>query len=99
MRLAKAADYEVAWVPLREDIRNLTFDRAKAWDFFNKIEGDPYGHGVQLFSIIDTEDDNYFAPFSAELLPFLIRYLEHWYPRAFESLLMQGLNKRLGVAP
>lgn len=30
-------------------------------------------------------------------MPFMIKYLELWYPKAFKDLLMNGLNKRLGV--
>lgn len=30
-------------------------------------------------------------------MPFMIKYLELWYPKAFKSLLMNGINKRLDV--
>ena len=40
---ADDADLEVAWVPLSEESRQK-FDLSKAWQFFVKQDGLPYGH-------------------------------------------------------
>lgn len=77
--LAGDADYEVVWLPLRNDVRRR-FNSSKAADFFEQNEGAPYSHRVNFFSVVDTVEDNYFAPISSELVPFIVRYLQMVYP-------------------
>ena len=89
-------DFDVVWVPLKDDKRkelNSTF----AWEFFRDTEGAPYSHRAQFFSVIDTLEDNYFAPLSAELIPFMIRYMQDLYPSTFDLIFKEALNKRLGI--
>lgn len=63
-------------LPLREEISTSTFNETKAWTFFTRVEGDPYGHDKTLFAWLDTEHHNYFEPFSEHLVPFIIKYME-----------------------
>ena len=57
----------------------------------------PYGFRTKLFTIIDTEEDNYFPPFSAESIGFIAKYVELMLPFEYKSYLEQGLHKRIGV--
>ena len=57
----------------------------------------PYGHRTQVFTAVDTVGDNYFSPMSAELMPFMIRYVAQLYPDSFKLMFKEGLNKRLGI--
>ena len=75
LQLAYNADLDVAWIPMRDDIRKTMFNSTKAKAYFKKTVGLPYSHRSQFFSVIDTVEDNYFAPISSELIPFMIRYL------------------------
>jgi len=97
LRYAQNAEYEVVWLPMRDDVRNSSFNATKAWNFFKRVEGDPYGHDKAVFAWIDTENQNFFQPFSSQLLPFIIKYVEQIYPEEFISTLKNGLNMRLGV--
>lgn len=74
LEYAKSATYEVVWLPIREDIR-AKLNVTKAWDFFNTIEGLPYGVRNFWFSNIDTVDQNYFAPITGEYVPLWIKYM------------------------
>ena len=60
LRFAQNAEYEVVWLPMREDVRNSSFNATKAWNFFKRVEGDPYGHDKAVFAWIDTESENFF---------------------------------------
>jgi hypothetical protein len=56
------------------------FNSEKARQFFAQSQGAPYSHRVLFFSVIDTVEENYFAPISSELVPFIIRYMQQLYP-------------------
>ena len=73
------------------------FNSTKAKAYFKKTVGLPYSHRSQFFSVIDTVEDNYFAPISSELIPFMIRYLQSLYPSTFDMIFKEALNKRLGI--
>ncbi|TNV72821.1 hypothetical protein FGO68_gene10611 [Halteria grandinella] len=93
--LARDADQDVAWVQLRSDVRRR-FNSTKALNFFHNKTGAPYSHRANFFSVVDTVEDNYFAPISSELLPFMVRYIQMIYPQVFDSVFREALNKRLG---
>ena len=57
----------------------------------------PYGFRTKLFTIIDTEEDNYFPPFSAESIGFIAKYVELMLPIEYKSYLEEGLHKRIGI--
>jgi hypothetical protein len=82
MALAHDADFDVSLIQLRNDVRRR-FNSTKALDFYSKNEGAPYSHRVNFFSVVDTVEDNYFAPISSELVPFMIRYIQMIYPQIF----------------
>lgn len=93
---ARDADFDVVWVALKDDKRK-EFNSTLAWEFYKDTEGSPYSHRAQFFSVIDTLEDNYFAPLSAELVPFMIRYMQDLYPTTFDLIFKEALNKRLGI--
>jgi hypothetical protein len=89
--MAKNADYEVVWLPMKEELRSK-LNIKKAWKFFNEHNGKPYGFKSKLFTIIDTEEDNYFTPFSAESITFIAKYIELLLPNEYKSYLEEGLH-------
>lgn len=93
---ARDADFDVAWIPLNDEMR-VFFNSNLAWEFFEDTECAPYSHRVQYFSVVDTVEENYFAPISAELIPFMFRYLQDLYPSTFDLVFKEALNKRLGI--
>ena len=74
-----------------------SFNSTAASLFFSSNLGAPYSHRATFFSVVDTLEDNYFAPISSELLPFMIRYLQQLYPSSFDLIFKEALNKRLGL--
>ena len=50
-----------------------------------------------MFTIIDTEEDNYFPPFSAESIGFIAKYVELMMPSEYKYYLEEGLHKRIGI--
>ena len=97
LELANSADFDVAWIPLREDVRKSKFNAAKARQYFSLTSGAPYSHRAQFFSVVDTVEDNYFSPISSELVPFMVRYMQSLYPSTFDIVFKEALNKRLGI--
>eukprot|EP00347_Sterkiella_histriomuscorum_P020910 403335991 len=95
--LANAADYDVAWIQMKEQLRNSTFNLTSAWEFYNDTEGRPYGHGQQIYSIIDTVDKNYPLPFQKENVAMIIKYLYELNPQVYNDWLKDGMKKRLGL--
>jgi hypothetical protein len=93
LALAQDADMDVAWLQLRNDAR---FNSTEAREFFRANEGAPYSHRANFFSVVDTVEDNYFAPITGELVPFIIRYIDMIYPQTFTQVFEEALNKRLG---
>lgn len=58
----------------------------------------PYGFRTKLFTIIDTEEDNYFPPFSAESIGFIAKYIEMVLPHEYKSYFEEGLLRRIEVS-
>ena len=73
------------------------FNETKALQFYSETEGAPYSHRAVFFSVVDTVEDNYFAPISSELIPFIVRYIQMIDPQIFNSVFKEALNKRLGI--
>ena len=76
---------------------NFQLDFSKGNDFFDIVEGLPYGYNNFVFGWIDTLKDNYPNPLSPELLYVLLNQYSKGndsFPNIYFS---QGLNKRLGT--
>lgn len=93
---AHNADFSVILCPLKEEIRKK-LDVQKAMDWYNKMEGFPYGFKNFLFSFIDTPDSNLPFVASHEHFEFLFSIAEKIYPPIGAMMLGEGLNLRLGT--
>ena len=96
VRLAHIAEFNVAILPLREDIRSK-FDEKKAIEWFKSVEGLNYGYHNFLFSWIDTKDSN--LPFSLahEHFEFLFSVLEKISAPLAAKMMGEALNMRVGT--
>eukprot|EP01123_Difflugia_compressa_P003829 TRINITY_DN15136_c0_g1_i1.p1 TRINITY_DN15136_c0_g1~~TRINITY_DN15136_c0_g1_i1.p1 ORF type:complete len:532 (-),score=102.84 TRINITY_DN15136_c0_g1_i1:26-1621(-) len=97
---AQAANYNVVHLPLDPEIAK-TFNVQKAWDFFNTVEGLPYGFHNLFTGWIDTEEDNYPPPLTSHLVQLLAPFAQWLLFKEMElgqtyDFLTQGLNFRLG---
>lgn len=96
VKLAYIAEFDVAVLPMKEEIRkNFDVERALKW-YFNGIEGLNYGYHNFLFSFIDTVDSN--LPFSQshEHFEFLFSILEKIYAPLAQKMLGEAANLRVG---
>ena len=97
VRLAHIAEYNVAILPMREEIRNK-FDTDKAINWFlNGIEGLPYGYHNFLFGWIDTVDSNMPFAITHGHFEFLFTVLEKIYPALATKMMGEAFNMRLGT--
>lgn len=94
---AEYADYEVAWIRMREDLRALNFNSTKAWEFFNSTQGRPYGHQHNIFSFFDTPSSNFPLPFQKENIGLVLKYINELNPEFYQQWIQEGLKKRIGV--
>ena len=67
LRQAMEANYNVVWLPLSDETA-AKFNVQKAIEFFRKTEGLPYGFHNMIFCWLDTVNQNFPPPLSAELL-------------------------------
>lgn len=84
IQYAKNADFHVAHMPLRADIR-AKFNEKAAQDFFFETEGVPYGYHNFLFGWVDTPEDNWPPILPAEFAPILMDMVYKVMPAAAES--------------
>lgn len=93
---AEEADFQVVWMPLREEIRS-NFDSAAAQDFFFQTEGLPYGYHNFLYGWMDTPRDN-LPPFLADqFVPVMFSILEGIIPETVYIFFTEALNFHLGT--
>jgi len=102
LKQAKAAGYNVAYLPLSAKYQKL-FDEKKAYQWFKTVEGLPYGFHNMIFSWLDTPHDNYPPPLSSEFFMVLGQFVET-IVRDFTGnnfttfdFVGQALNHRLGT--
>jgi len=68
-----------------------------AQDFFNRLEGLPYGYHNFLYSWIDTERDNFPEPLDLDFVISAFSLMEHFFPAVIRNFLIESFEKRLGV--
>jgi len=88
---ARASEAEVAWLQLRNDVRRR-FNETLGLAFLHAEEGSFYSPRAVFFGAVDSDD----YPFSSDLLPFVIRYLQELDPALFSTVFQDALNTRLG---
>jgi len=96
MHYAENADFHVAWLPLRQEMRNK-FDSKAARDFFFATEGLPYGTHNFLFGWIDTPSSNLPGLLPNEFMPILFSMYEIYNPKGAYLIYGSALNMRLGT--
>lgn len=58
MGWAQAAGYQVAWLPLASEYSAI-FNADAVWEWFNTVEGQPYGYENFLWGWVDTANDSF----------------------------------------
>lgn len=96
LRYAKNADFHVAILPLKEEMR-AKWNNTAAMEFFNKVVGLPFGYHTFLWGWIDTPEDNFPPLIPSRFIPILFELLSKFIPDEIDILFTQGLNKRLGT--
>ncbi len=96
IKWAHNADFNVAILPLRQEIRDK-FDVDKAMEWFTSgIEGLPYGYHNFLFSWIDTPHDNFpEATVQGEVLVSVFSIFEKVTKKTFDLIMGEALNMRV----
>lgn len=105
MQQAEAAGFSVVLLPLATQ-QSSAFDENKFWEWFGSVEGMPYGYHVMLMSFLDT------APNRNLPMPITDRVVANSYLQLdslmkhdnvsiganMYSLIIEGVNKRLGIS-
>uniref|UniRef100_A0A7S0NDH2 Uncharacterized protein n=1 Tax=Hanusia phi TaxID=3032 RepID=A0A7S0NDH2_9CRYP len=95
---AREADYNVVWMPLREDVR-VKFNATSAMREFEQLEGLRYGFYNLIFGWIDTPRNNFPYPLTPELLMVIFALADPIFraiPSA-PSIWNEAMEKRLGL--
>jgi hypothetical protein len=94
---AHNADFSVAILPLREEIRQkLDVDKAIQW-FTSGIEGLPYGFHNFIYGWIDTPTGNFPDFFTSELILSVFSVLENISKSTSDQIMSEALNLRLNT--
>lgn len=96
IKWARNADFMVTWLPLTEEMR-AKFDEKRAIEWFNNIEGTPYGYHNFLFGWIDTPDKSYPPLLDPNFIGPMFSLIEKISPFAAKEVFALALNKRLGT--
>ncbi|CAI2364269.1 unnamed protein product [Moneuplotes crassus] len=94
---ARNCDFNVAILPLRDELR-AKFNNTAALEFFETVEGMPYGYHNFLFSWIDTVDKNYPPVAPKELIPIVLDIFAQIMPATIDTFFTQAMNQRLGTS-
>lgn len=93
---AQNAGFNVAILPLRDDIR-AKFNNTAAVEWFKKVEGQPYGYHNFIFGWIDTAKESFPELLDLDFLYVVFSIIEHIVPEAATSIMGEALNMRLGT--
>lgn len=94
--MARDRDYNVVWLPLKEDVA-AKYDVEKARDFFFELEGTPYGYHNFLYGWIDTYRSNLPPLMPMDMIPIILSQYEKIAPETVYRIFTAGLNKRMGT--
>lgn len=94
--MARKRDYNVVWLPLKDEYRQK-FDEEKAHEWFNKTDGLSYGYHNFIFGWIDTARDNLPTLLADHFAPVLFALVEKLDFNLAYNFFVEGMNKRLGV--
>ena len=94
---AHNADFNVVHMRLKDEFANK-FDEKKAWDWFDKTKGMPYGYKNFVFVFMDTINQNLPPILDVEFIFMLSKIMENIVPELQTDIIMkEALNARLGI--
>eukprot|EP01136_Pigoraptor_vietnamica_P016724 Opistho-1_new@61011 len=96
LQWAEEASYNVLHLPLSPEAR-AKFNETAAIEAYKGVEGMPYGYHNMLLSWIDTCEDNFPPPLSAQLLMVGTTLIDHFVPKVADLMWNQAMNLRLGT--
>jgi len=97
MKYAEDAGYCVTWMPLKQEYRDM-FNEEAVIEWFNSVEGMPYGFETFLFGWIDTPDASYPPVMDPEYLAAFFAFFEKDVSeKAANNMYTPGMNWRLGT--
>jgi hypothetical protein len=96
-RQAHNADFNVVHMRLRDEWQSK-FDEKRAWDWFNKTAGMPYGYRNFIFVFLDTINQNLPDIVDVEFVYMASKIMENLVPELQTDIIMkEALNARLGI--
>jgi hypothetical protein len=93
---AKNCDFHVSILPLKDEYREK-FNTTAAIEWFETVEGLPYGYHNFLFSWIDTVEDNLPPTLPNEFIPIAFEMVHELIPSVIDSFFTQSMNHRLNT--
>lgn len=98
--LAQAADYHVGLLQMTSTY-TAAFNETAFWNWFDQVQGMPYGYHTMLFSFLDVTNQNLPQPVVMDFLGPVFNLLDHILPNTTSdvsvfSMFTWGMNKRLG---
>jgi len=98
VKQAQEANYHVAIARLHENYSKI-FNATAAVNWFNSVQGQPYGYHNFLFTFIDTMNDNLPRPITQQLFEVVVYGWQRLFPidaqGSIYNMMIQGLNHRL----
>ena len=86
---------EVVWLPLDPELRKeARYNPQKMAEWISTLEGAEYSFVKEFFAAIDHHELGWPAPFNAESVPVLLRYLEKYWYSSIKEEFLDGLRLR-----
>lgn len=96
MQWAEECDFHVVYMPLSEKMR-AAYNETAATEFFNTVQGLPYGYHNFLYGWVDTPFDNWPRLLPRDLVPVAFSIIERYDKNLTDTFFTQSLNKKLNV--
>jgi len=96
IQYAKNCDFHVSVLPLKDEYREK-FNNTAALEWFESVEGMPYGYHNFLFSWVDTEDENLPPTLPKQFVPVAFEMFGELLPGVMETFFLQAMNHRLNT--
>jgi hypothetical protein len=96
VKYAHAADFNVAILPLKEEVR-AKFNEQAAVEFFKWAENKHYGYHNFLFNWLDTPDKNFPSLIDPEAVFVVFTILEKITRSTSDTIMGEALNQRLNT--
>jgi len=97
MQWAEECDFHVVYMPLSEKMR-AAYNETSATEFFNKVQGLPYGYHNFLYGWVDTPNNNWPRLLPSNLIPIAFSMIEKFDKNLTDTFFSQSLNKKLNTS-